>query len=346
MDTNFNKGEGVTNLEAQGTTSTTTSLIPISLILSSTIETSRVDTSTTLPPFHTPISSSLPASTISTTYSNIMNQPVTSLFSSQSTKGETSIPEDDHDADDVMVSFIEIQFDPEEDNIPDQIHMSGKQIKILNHKLNSLLQIQDDIGGRNTIIGIEELRLVAKEHHLLFIEEVKKVQESVNLNVKALKFEMSKEVAKIEHNHSILHDKIDVVVDAIKKLVEHYISFTSKFHVNIDVDSKMLSSLETNLKAELSPILKLENLMPTDAPPVKLMVQGGDKRVGSSNDLDQGKVLGKVISTQIPTSLPIPTSTTSTTVTLRPLTKGIVIGATVRGSSSKPTSTKQDKGDR
>ncbi|CAI9288394.1 unnamed protein product [Lactuca saligna] len=174
-----------------------------------------------------------------------MNQPITALFSSQSTEGEKLVPEEEDDDDD----------DDDDD------------------------------------------------------DEVKKVHESVNLKVEALKYEMSKEVAKIEQTHSTLHDKIDVVIDAIKKLVEHYTSFTSKFDAKTDVDSKVFSkmedfwgslnesiskidtshtssisqeymsqifsSLETNLKVELAPLLKCVNMMPTDAPSVNSMVQGG-----------------------------------------------------------------------
>lgn len=54
-----------------------------------------------------------------------------------------------------MVSFADIQFDPEEENIPDHIHISGKQFKILNRKPNSLLQLQEDAGNRHSVSGIE-----------------------------------------------------------------------------------------------------------------------------------------------------------------------------------------------
>lgn len=38
-----------------------------------------------------------------------------------------------------MVSFAEIQFDPKEENIPDEMIMSGKKFKILNSKMNLIL---------------------------------------------------------------------------------------------------------------------------------------------------------------------------------------------------------------
>ncbi|CAI9291685.1 unnamed protein product [Lactuca saligna] len=221
-----------------------------------------------------------------------MNQPITSLFTSQSTKGEKSIPEKDHDEDDVMLHASKFEYE------------------------------------------VQKLRDVAKEHHILFFEEVKKVEESVNQKVEVLKCEMLKEVAKIEQNYLTLHVKINVVVEAIKKLVEYYTSFTTKFDTQIDVDSKvfakleefvgslkesiskldtshtsfvtqgslsnMFSSLETYLKVELAPFLKLVNLMPSNAQPFKPVVQGGDKGVGSSKDHDQGNIAGKGSSSKPP----------------------------------------------
>ncbi|CAI9285610.1 unnamed protein product [Lactuca saligna] len=147
-----------------------------------------------------------------------MNQPITLLFSSQSTEGEKSIPEEDQD-NDVMVSFSEIQYDLEDDNIPDHMFMSRKKFKISNHKLSSLLQIQTDTGGRNIVSGIEE-------------------------------------------------------------------SF-----------SQMFCLFKSNLQTDIAPLLKLVNLMSTDSPTCSKSGARGDKGVGSSKDPDQGKVVGKVIST-------------------------------------------------
>lgn len=57
-------------------------------------------------------------------------------------------------------------------------------------------------------------------------------------------------------------------------------------------------------------------------------------------------MVGKGISMQISTSLPISMSTTSTTMILKPVTKGIFIGSTVGGLSSKPPLSSQVNGDR
>lgn len=94
-----------------------------------------------------------------------MHQPINLLFSSQSTEGEKTVPKSEQDDDDVMVYFAKIQFDPEEDNIPNHMLMPGKQFKILNHKLNSLLQIQEDTGIQNSVSWIEvDVMRKSQEH--------------------------------------------------------------------------------------------------------------------------------------------------------------------------------------
>lgn len=65
MDTNVTMGKGMKHREAHGTSSLETSFVHTTLIISSTIETTLIDTPTYLPPFFSPIPSSLPAFTIS-----------------------------------------------------------------------------------------------------------------------------------------------------------------------------------------------------------------------------------------------------------------------------------------
>lgn len=66
-----------------------------------------------------------------------------------------SEPEPEADDDDVMVSFTELQFDPEEDNIPNEMIMSGRQFNILNSKMNLILQFLADTGSKHSISGVE-----------------------------------------------------------------------------------------------------------------------------------------------------------------------------------------------
>ncbi|CAI9272207.1 unnamed protein product [Lactuca saligna] len=113
------------------------------LVVSSTFDTSTIDTSTSLPPFvYTPIVAHSP------TFDNVLKQPITSLFSSQSTDPlvtheEEQTPYDDEE-NEFDGTFADIQFDMEEENIPDNMILTRKQFKIVNRKLKSLLQIQAD----------------------------------------------------------------------------------------------------------------------------------------------------------------------------------------------------------
>lgn len=130
----INMDEGMHNDE-----STVISTIETSTIDTTIIETSTIETSTTLTPPSSPITTSVPVSNISPTFFGIMQEPITTLFSSQSTEKSQPQPKADDDDDDVMVYFTELQFDREEDNIPDEMIMLGRQFKILNSKINSIL---------------------------------------------------------------------------------------------------------------------------------------------------------------------------------------------------------------
>lgn len=67
----------------------------------------------------------------------------------------------------MCVSFVDPQFDPKEEEILDHILISGKQFKILNRKLNSLLQLHADAKSRHNVTGIEvDVMLKAQENRL------------------------------------------------------------------------------------------------------------------------------------------------------------------------------------
>ncbi|CAI9260100.1 unnamed protein product [Lactuca saligna] len=208
-----------------------------------------------------------------------MIQPTTSLFSSQLTVSEKSVLEENPGEDDVMVSFVDIEFDPKEDNIPDHMPMI---------EVDMMLKSQD-----------HRLRLV--------MTNMERQQEDL-LKLHANNFEY--EIKKL---HYVAKErKLDVVIEAIWKLVENFTSFsnkdlqvltkTDKFLARLKESiskldsspkssisqeslSKIFSSLESNMKSELAHLLKIVNLMPTNAPHVKTRVQGGEKGVGSSKDL-------------------------------------------------------------
>ncbi|CAI9299905.1 unnamed protein product [Lactuca saligna] len=115
--------------------------------------------------------------------------------------------------------------------------------------------------------------------------------------------------------------------------------------------SQLISSIEENIKAKFAPILELVLRLPTNAPRVLQLSQGGDKGyscIGSSKDSEKEAVVGKVMSTKIPISLLISVTKNSTRTTTGPIKKGIVINETDRGSSLNfmPPPSKDDQGDK
>ncbi|CAH1449341.1 unnamed protein product [Lactuca virosa] len=224
-----------------------------------------------------------------------MQEPITTLFSSQVTR--KSLPGDEDDDENVMVSFAELQFNPEENDIPDELIMSGKQLRIINSKINSLLQITVDTRGKNYVTGVEmdyllksqesrlrnlievvepkqeerlvthsksfyyeiqKLRDVAQERHEFFMEKVNATKESLDLKVSKIKSLMSEEVKKLEENYKLLHGKVDVIIGAITHLVKFDNEYTKEFQANSKPDEKVFEKVEEFLSGIKDTFLKVD----------------------------------------------------------------------------------------
>ncbi|CAI9280701.1 unnamed protein product [Lactuca saligna] len=120
-------------------------------------------------------------------------------FSSQSTEVERMIHDEEPNDDDIMVSFTDIQFGPREENVPGSLIMSERLA----------------FHSKSYDYEIQKLHGVAKEHHELFVEQVTKMKEPVDLKIAKLKSELSKEVQKMEQNYTLLHGQVDVITTAI-----------------------------------------------------------------------------------------------------------------------------------
>lgn len=72
------------------------------------------------------------------------------------------------------------------------------------------------------------MKFVARERHVLFVNDVKTVRENVNLKNEELREEMAKKIVALNHNYSSLHTKIDIIVFAVTKFVEWYNSLLPK----------------------------------------------------------------------------------------------------------------------
>ncbi|CAI9288750.1 unnamed protein product [Lactuca saligna] len=96
-----------------------------------------------------------------------------------------------------------------------------------------------------------------KNHARNFEYEVKKLEESINLKVAELKSEMNKGLEKLEKNYSTLHGKVNVIDDAIAKLVEYNTLYSTKLDAKTTQDSKVFEKLEeflSSLKKSLSKV--------------------------------------------------------------------------------------------
>lgn len=105
-----------------------------------------------------------------------MNEPIISLFSSQSIEPWVILNKEE-DKDDVTVGFVELEFNPEEGSTKDHAIMSGKQFKILNSKINSMTllegvdkSIDEHLATHSRTFNHEIIKLqdVTHEGHVLF----------------------------------------------------------------------------------------------------------------------------------------------------------------------------------
>ncbi|CAI9270220.1 unnamed protein product [Lactuca saligna] len=148
-DANVDMGKGGSKHEDQGH------------VISTPFKTSVSVTPSTIP---------ITSTTDSPTFEQIINQPITSIFSSQST--DTPKPpsliqepiemETETDNERFGGTFEELEFHEDEEEFPDHMLMTMKQYKILNQKLNSIIQSQDDLGGGSSVLSLEIDTMIKK----------------------------------------------------------------------------------------------------------------------------------------------------------------------------------------
>ncbi|CAI9297224.1 unnamed protein product [Lactuca saligna] len=154
-----------------------------------------------------------------------MHESITTLFSSQSNEAERMIHDEEPNDDEIMVPFADLQFYPKEENVPDNLIMLAIHSKSFDY-------------------DIQKLRDVAKEYHELIVEQVTKLNESMDLKVVGLKSKLSKEVQKVEQKYTLLHSKVDVIATDITNLVEFKTEYTDKLEVKLEKDSQVFENME------------------------------------------------------------------------------------------------------
>ncbi|KAL7604851.1 hypothetical protein Lser_V15G19577 [Lactuca serriola] len=357
------------------------------------------------------VASTLPITTNSSIFDHALQNPFTTLFPSHSP--ETPIPSQQMSDPEVEGGAFggvldDISFDYDEEEIPDHMLMTGKQFKILNQKLKTIIQSQADTGrmssisamevdimikgaekrilekvdqsdknnelrvqaqGNNFTTTLQDLKVANKERHLLFIQDVKKVREDVNFKIHELKSDIEKELQAVNTRQEDLHKQVVEILSQIHKLnntpvaADQNAATMEKFDILIKLVTELksavsqsstsqiitpeylslkINTLEQVIQKALAPISNFSSLLPKGAPPIFTGVQGGEK--SRSKEVD-AKTVGKVISTQLVATIPIPTKPiSSTTITTKTISKGIVIGGNEGGSSSQPQKDVSGKG--
>ncbi|CAI9283169.1 unnamed protein product [Lactuca saligna] len=143
-------------------------------------------------------------------------------------------------------------------------------------------------------------------------------------------------------------EKVEEFLSGIKDTLSK-VDLSNQSSISQESISKMVSNIESSIKAELDPILNLVIPLPTNAQCTAQVSQGGEREVGSSNAFgeDKGVVIRKTMSTQIPTKIPmkhviVSSKTNFTTGNFdqsKVQSKGISINEGAGGSSSTPVKT-------
>lgn len=114
--------------------------------------------------------------------------------------------------------------------INDVDHNNEKRVKAQSSTFNS---------------NLLDLKVVAKERHILFIQDVKKVCEDVNFKLQELREDMGLEIAVLQQDYSSLHQKVDLIADVVTKFVKLYEALSPKVERMVVDDAQ--SFLNTNL---------------------------------------------------------------------------------------------------
>ncbi|CAI9282602.1 unnamed protein product [Lactuca saligna] len=95
--------------------------------------------------------------------------------------------------------------------------------------------------------ALTDLKAIAREGHVLVVQNVKKVREDVIQKIEELHEDMEKEVVALEHNYYSLHKKVDIIVDVVTKYETLYEALLLKVATKFDENNMSLSKIDTML---------------------------------------------------------------------------------------------------
>ncbi|CAI9271060.1 unnamed protein product [Lactuca saligna] len=69
---------------------------------------------------------------------------------------------------------------------------------------------------------VKDLKVVMRETHVLYVQEVKKVREDVNQQIAELREDMQKEVQVVQQDYASINQKVDIIYNAVTRFVKLY----------------------------------------------------------------------------------------------------------------------------
>lgn len=102
---------------------------------------------------------------------------------------------------------------------------------------------------------MKDFKRVAKECHVLFVQNVKKVRADVNLKVQELREDMQKEINVAQRDYASLNQKTDIIGDVVSKFEKLYEALSPQITQLSSNNSKSfleVTTLLSELKALVS----------------------------------------------------------------------------------------------
>lgn len=143
---------------------------------------------------------------VSLTFQVVMNEPITSLFSSQSIEVDNTVTNEEENEDDFMVGFGDLEFNPNENDVPNNVIISSKQFKILNSTINYVLEFMNTSVGKSSVSGVDvEYLLMSQYSRTRTLAEG--IEKSIDEKLSTHSFSFGYELTKIQdatrEHHSI-----------------------------------------------------------------------------------------------------------------------------------------------
>ncbi|CAI9293889.1 unnamed protein product [Lactuca saligna] len=128
--------------------------------------------------------------------------------------------------------------------------------------------------------NLQDLKMVAKEIHVLFVQDVKKVREEVNFKIQELCEDMEKEISVVRTEFESINKKVDIICEAVAKFSKLYESLSPQITQLSTTDNKnfmevfkLLKELKSLSSKPALSILSSEDLIQKFSKFEELLVQ-------------------------------------------------------------------------